>query len=589
MKNPVPAAALLALLLLAVAAGILSAQARAAAPFENATPEDAWVFITVRNLPTLTEKFKAHSLYVLWNEPSVQHFLAKARDHINQKLHAAEGKAGVTLAEAKKLFTGQIALFITPSPDDEDPRVVLMADVGQNGARAMHIAATAILAAQENGVHNLKSVEENMNGARIISLFDAAAQAEKPELVYALAGDVFLLGNALDTVRQTVAFLHNPPPTSLASLNAYKHALTRISPSADIIAFVNLERLIQQVAEKDQTGRATEIITGLGLDAAIAASFGLSVTTQDACNRIFLNVGQPRGLLKIIMPEPGPLHTPRDAPADTAGFIACRFDPAHAYDELEKILQAVAPEALAMLNMKIQQHTQTTGEPFDLRNDVLAVFGPRWTFYSRFQKPLDPRTSQQIILMADIPGKAAFDRVIAKLRRVAPPFAALQPEDYLGHQVYSIASPQPPGVPPPPPGRPIPAFTATENRLIIANTVQAIKAHLRHLNSRAPSLADRTQYRQGLRALPADGAIMISFSDPAFQVELLLNSLRHGALDPFLQKMQNDPPKKELLDLFDFSQLPPNEDVLKHLVTSAGCIVVKPDGLLFITRSPAHP
>ena len=568
---------------------VLCAVAVAAPPFEKVVPADALAFVMVKDFPALSERFKGYSAYALWKEPSVQRFLERPLERLNQEIQKAEGKAGVTLDEITGLFQGQMALFVTGTTSDDVGGVALL-DVGDKGEEATRIVAALVAAAaREKENVTIQTAEEEFEGARIAKVFKQGKQ--KPSFVYALAGDVLLMSGKVEPVKQTISALRNPLPRSIETLQAYNDALNRVSRDSDVVVFVNLTKIMDNVRRSDTTGQKAGTITALGADGLISASMGITVGRYQSLSRLFLHIaGPPRGVVKMIIPQPGPLHSASGVPADAAGFVATRFEFAKAYDELEKILQALNPMTLQQMQMQTQQIAQTIGEPFDLRDDILAVFGPRVSFYNRFTEVENFAKSQQVVFVVEISSKAAFDAALGKMRKAVPMlFMMMQPQEYLGHQVYVFTPPQPPNAPPPPQDTPRPGFVATNNTFIISNSADALKAHLRSMGGGAPSLLDNSGFRKGLRALPVDRRVMVSFSNPVPQAKVFLNALRQGDFADKLGMLQNKPETVEIVNLFDFTLLPPNEDVIKHLVSGAGCAVVTPDGLLVISRSPAQP
>ena len=248
-----------------------------------------------------------------------------------------------------------------------------------------------------------------------------------------------------------------------------------------------------------------------------------------------------------------------------------------------------------MMLQQLQQQEQALGEqigePFSIRNDIITVFGPGVSFYQKFEKPFNLTTSQRMVFSVDISGKAAFDNVLNKLRKVAPMlFAMMQPEDYMGRQIYVFTPPRPPNAPPPEPGQtPVPAFAATDNSFVFSNNVETLKAHLRLLGKDGETMAGQQAFQEALRKLPADQRVMISHSNPKSQVEMLLNTMRGPQGAMFLNMFGANPDIAEFIDLFDFSLLPPSEDVTRHMVSSTSCAVRLPDGILLVGRSPAKP
>ena len=577
---------------------LLAAPVLAAPEFQNVIPEDAIGLVLVRNCAELREKFKGYSAYAMWQEPSVQRFVERPLARLNQELQKAEGKTGVTKEQILDLFQGQVGLFVTGTTDD-DADAVLMLEIGDRREEALRILDAIIAAAaRENPAVQLLTIEEEFEGVRLFKV--GGNGAEHKGLTYGVLDDVLLLGSHRGGIKRAVTALHTPPPRPVAASQAYADALERIGSDADIIAFLNLPRLIALIETAQQKKAAPgaaapqlkPILAALGLDGLISASMGIQLSRDEATSRLFLKVaGEPRGLVRLIIPEPGPLHTGADVPADAASFFAARFEFAKAWDEIIAIMQAVNPMAAQSLQQQQQIIAQTIGEPFSIRDDILTVFGPRVSFYQKFEAPFNPGTSQQMLFALDITGKPAFDAAMDKLRRAVPmAFAAMQPQDYMGHELFVFTPPPNPNAPPPDPAAvSLPAFVATSDRLIISNNSEMLKAHLRILGKNANPLAKQQAFQDGLRRLPVDQRVMISHSDPKAQVKMFLDMLRSEQGTTFLDAMRNDPDADDTISLFDFSLLPPDEDILKHLVPSTSCAVRTPDGILMIASSPANP
>ena len=582
-------------------AGILCALSQtvlAAPPFEKILPDDTIAFITARNIPQLQARIKDQAVYALWNEPSVQRFLEKPLQRLTQELQKAEGQAGVKLSEIWPLFRGQAALVVSTDAQANEPEILLLADVGDQGPKAMLVIGALCGAfAEKLQTAALKPVEEQIEGVKFVRMQapapEGGAAAPEPAFTYGVLGDTLILGRPLSAVKRTAGFIKTEAPTALANAASYRLVLDKVSADSDFLAFVNVPRIVAIANQKAQGTQATQILGALGLNglgpAGAAVTFGQDYSTS----RIFLQTGgAPQGIVKILMPVPGPLHAGAEAPDDVASFISLRFDAAVIWDEVEKTIAAISPDTLTQLNAVINQFAQQLGRPFSLRNDILAVFGPRLAMYTRFEKPYNLMTSQQFVIMVDISSKAAFNSALENLQKVAPPMLALfQPREYLGHQVYVLTLPTPPGAPPAPTtqGTAQPAFVATDKEFIFSTRVEALEAHLRRMAGSGPSLQARPEFQEALKSLPPEARVMVGFADPVRQMEYFLTILKEGQFGPILGLLQRDPDVAEVMNLFDFSLLPDPAVVTKYLSPSATCAIVQPDGLLILSKSPTKP
>ena len=561
-------------------------QALAAPPFEQAFPETTLLYCQVKDLPSLAEKIKTHSVYDLWNEPGVQKFLEAPLERLRTEIEEAEGKAEMQFSEIRSLFKGDIALAISGSPRDPEPEVVLVFNVGTEGDRAMGIVGKVLAKLTEEVEEDLNTVEESYEGATLMQVKGPDGEAA---FTYGVADDVFVLGRPHEVIKRTVSFLKNPPNRSLGNSSLYKAALNKVSPKSDISFFFNLAHLFS-LLKQESPEEAGRVLEALGVSGVSAAAMGVEVGSDYDTTRMFVkSAPPPKGIMKMVQPAPGPLHTGAEATPDAEAFGSIRLDMLSVWDEFERLLATLSPQTLAAMNQQIALISAQIGQPFNIRNDIMSAFGQRMAYYTRYEKPYSLHTSQQTVILVDINSKAAFDQAMAKLRQAVPMiFAMFQQENYMGYELYVFGMPMQPGAPPGMAAVPKPAYVATENQLLFSMQAEALKAHLRRMGKGGPSLKDTPDFQEALKMLPTEGRIMFAYSNPVAQIEMLLEALRSGQFLGILAFMERDPDVAEFLDLFDMSLLPESKEVTKHLVPSAGCVVVQPDGLLIISRAPAR-
>jgi hypothetical protein len=580
--------------LLAAALVFLVAPLLVAAPaFDTILPEDTIAYAAVKSVPALKEKFKTHPVRDIWMEPSVQKFFEKAVARLEQEVQKAEGKAGVTLAEAFGLFSGQVALAISADDQVADVEVLALAEVGDKGERAKQIIATLIAAAAKSAKAEgadapaapaVKTVDLTIEGVKFVGLLDDDDAPDNPSAAYGVVNGVLIFGRPVAAIKRTVIFLKNAPPASLATTAAYKASQAAVNPAAEAHGYLNIARILRIVNMKARPDVAQNI-QALGLGTLVSLGFGVELGKEADTTRIFLQVaGTPAGLVKILLPTPGPLHTGAAVPADSASMASVRFQPAVIWDEVEKMLNAMAPPILAAINGKVNQAAQASGQPISLRNDIFAAFGPRIAFYSRFEKPYNLEDSQQFVVTLDIASKQAFQNAYDKLLKIAPELAMLlQPKDYMGYQVYSVATPNRGGAPD---AKPAPAFAVTEKELVFSTRGDLVEAHLRRAAVGGAALLDKAEFQDGLKALPSEGRVALTFSDPRPQTEFFLTALREGQFAMFAAMAAQKPAIAEFLSLFDLQLLPPTEDINRHLSATTAVAQVRQDGMLITSRMP---
>jgi hypothetical protein len=576
--------------------------ALAAPAFERVAPNNTVGVVAIHSIPELRASFEGSNAQALWREPSVQAFFETPKARLQELLAEQEGKVGVTLDEVLGLLQGQFAIVVWGDglAESENVGVVCMIEVGEQGDKAMEVVkaiCNAIAEQVEEGP--LTFVDETYGGARLVSVrpnVEQGAEFDETEaFIYGVSGDVLLMGGPVDAVKRTVDSLAALPAVSLADNESYKAVIQKISPDSNLYGYVNVTQLMTTIrnamqAEGEDVPEFDNIMQALGLDGVDAAGFGAREEKEYGIFTGFLRViGEPRGIPKILMPVPGPLHTGEGVPANADTFYTLRLDPASIWDEVQRIIAGISPDAMIAVNAQLDQLAAQLGEPFDLRNDLLSVFGPRVAAYSWYEKPYTFGQGQKMIVAIDVASKAAFDNAYQKLQRLFPEqLAMFQQKDYMGYSLYSMEMPGMEGMAPPEMPE-LPAFAVTENAFILSPKVSNVQAHLRGLAGGGDSLAKLPAFQEAMQSLPAEGRIAAVYSDGRDSTDYILTLLREGQLDMFIQMFLSDPDIAELVNLFDFGKLPPSEDVTKHMAPAGGVVTVGPDGLTWTTKGRMRP
>lgn len=576
--------------------------AMGAPAFERVAPEDTVGFFAIRSVPELKASYEGSNAQALFNETSMQAFLEAPKARLKELLAEQEGKAGVTLEEISGMLKGQIAVMAWGDglEGSDNVGVIGLIEVGDQGNRAMEIVqAICNSLAMELEEGPLTFVEETYGNARILSVRPNVEQGmefdEEDAFLFGLSGDVLMVGGPMAAMKRTVDSLAAQPAVSLAESESYKSVLQKISPESSVYGFLSIGKLFTTIRngvkdEMDPNGLAQfdNAIQALGLDGVDA--IGMSYRTEDVYGIIstFIKVnGEPRGLAKILMPAPGELHTGENIPANADTFYSVRFDPAFIWDEVQRIIAGISPEAMTAVNAQLDQLGAQAGEQFNLRNDLLSVFGPRLAFYSWYEKPYTLTSGQRIVLSLDITSKAAFESVFQKLQRIFPEqLSMFQKEDYMGQSFYKFGMPDMPemeGMAPPEMPE-MPAFAVTEKEFVFGVKAGDVQTHLRGLGEQGQSLASLPAFQEAMKTIPAEGRIAYFYSDGKNSIDYLMTILREGQLDMIIGMLASDPDVAEFVNLFDFTKLPPSEDVIKHISPSAGTVLVQPEGLMIIQK-----
>lgn len=336
-------------------------------------------------------------------------------------------------------------------------------------------------------------------------------------------------------------------------------------PRPAVTLYVNAEGILKTVSPLvDQFGEQLpvnprKVIESLGVQHVRYLALGSGLNETVSVSKLVVgHDGEYQGLLKLLDGVPLTADDFKNIPG-TAGFAAVgRLDGAAVFDAALKIIGEIEPRAVEETNEGLGEFKEETG--LDLRDDILAAVGDRWTVYESADEGGLLLTG--FCASVSVRDRARVEKVIETLQRLAerqqqedrPEFAVRTSKvgEHEIHYIQFIREPVPFA----------PAWCLTDKELVLAVTPQMVRTHLTR-PADVPTLAANEGVAAQLKSGDVTG---LSYSNPKLWTQILYSYLNLGAASgaSILQK--------ETGIQADLSKIPSLGVILKHMRPTIGVV-----------------
>lgn len=585
----------------ALAATLLAkpAAAQDKTPGPKLLPRTVYLYVSAPDVETLKERVKGSAFGALLNDPKLQ----PTYDQIKEKAAEAGGKVeqelGVSIADLLKVPAGELSVgvFDVPGATDGGVGIVLILDYGDNESTVKTLLEKAEAALEKNGS---KRTTEEFEGTEIVVYTkeggesdsqtedddldiegedDATPGAGAPNTVAWFHKDGrYVWGNGAPALEAVLARWDGGHDDTLASNEIYAYASekTRSDDRDPIFTwYVDPVGAFQAFATRAQGGpqplqMATAFLPMLGVTKvkAFAGSVDASTAEFDTISKAFLYVEQPAtGVLGIFQFPPAELAPPEWVPESAAMYLGANWDVPAAVQSVKTLVDTfqgpgafdqIMNRAASSPNAKVHPQKdlldQLTGR-LDLVNFPAVV--PR-----NAPQGGPPVAQQPAVIAVGVKDEAKMKDLLNRLSQTQG-FPGKK-RDFQGTTIYELPVPNPAGT------SSNMAFAAAKGSLIFATDPARMEEILRSGGGTAP-LAQSDAYKAIAEHMP-DQVSMISYSDQRDQFKTVYEAFRSGQ---FGQQIEG----------FDFSVLPPFEDIAKYFRSSGSYAVPDENGALFVSFS----
>jgi hypothetical protein len=636
---------ILALTALTLTSSVLRA---AMPPAERILPNDTLAMVTVPDWQAMRIIQSRSPQLQLWDDPLLKPF----RDDFIERWQAEvveplEQELDVDFSDYKGLIRGQVTLALMKNDweagGDNEPGFVLLLDAGDRSGQLSANLEDLRRKWVENGesirVESVRGVDFSviqlstndlpdtlrkfMPGTSDVQEFmgEEAPEPEQGELFIGQSDSLLIVVDSLMTAQKIMNRLTGGSLPPLTEENQFNQDQARLFRKANGYGWVNARALMEifqrnlEAQEQNREENAPDpmaqikpakVITATGLGGLHSAAFAYTETPGGSEITLFLGVPESErtGIFKVLTGEPKDTLPPPFVPADTVQFQRWRLDGQKAYAALEQMLQEISPQMLSGWNFMVNtanQAVQQQDPNFDLRRQLMGNIGDDLITYKKAPRSSsfeDLATQPTLFLM----GARNGEQFIASLKTVMGMFLQGTPpptREFLGTTIHTIELPA--GALSMNPGAGSSEVQVAANRGYVAFSIDdaILEEFLRSADDPVNPLRQVAGLAESTEAVSGPGTSLLSFEDQKERMRLqfdLLRQLSTNAMTELQDPMTPIPesfgvgmPRNGLLDWFDFSLLPPFDQIEKYFYHTVYGGSGSVEGLTLKIFSPTPP
>ncbi len=551
-------------------AALLLAAAAAAQSFDELLPDSTVFYVSIENAARTKERWAQSPLAALWKDEAMQAFLEKPRTAWDEWMDEVRREGAFTPEDVLDLLSGQTILAAVWPEGADEPKPLVLADIGENGEKLRELVAKIEKRlVEEKGD---RRDEEEFHGVRIVRYAKPDADGEEAGGWF-LDGNVFGIAESTDTLKDVLARREHKEEGTLATRELYRRTRGRLGARAgDFFLYVDAPNLLKGLVDSGAIDEdVTRILGALGVSAIEALAFEFAIEPGGLVMRMFLGVQGPKtGILKLLDGSNSELLPPRYAPADALTAGAYTLDVPALYEEARKVADRIQEGSSAQLDAVFAMVKQQTG--VDIPADLIASLGSEIAYHTSAPAAAGPEAGadlapmgmSRIALSIQLKDRERFEAALDKLLGAVVPGMATQ--DYLGVKLRTVPTRM--GVQP--------AFAVLPDRFLFGISADDVKDGIARYGKEAKGLLDREDMAKALASLPTQRFI-VSVEDLPKSLSAATSTLA-GAMSLLARTRET----RRFAKVVDFSRFPSAEILAKYLGMSVGCMVNEEDGVSYL-------
>jgi hypothetical protein len=605
-------------------------------PAEKLLPADTLAFFTVPDWTKGQTTFSNSTIGRLWSDPSMKAFKEKFLENFSTNMvKPLEKELELKFSDFTSLAQGQFTIAVTPNGwdgrSDQQPGVLWIVDTKEKSPqlktnltelrrkwtesgkkmRTDRIRdaefTTVIVDSQDLG----KSLQKIVPGQKPPQPETPPAEekpARKPiEWLIGQSGSLLIISDAVRDVEKVLALQSGSSVPVLAEQAAFA-ANAILLRDAQSFLWINVKPIMTTLARRPQQKPDQENLTGAmpSLEKALNA-FGFAGVQSIACNTTHSREGSMvnvaitvpesarKGLLTILAVNPKDASPPPFVPLDAVKFDRWRIDLQQAWTTIENMLVEISPSYAGFSKLILDTAGKDKDPNFDFRKQLLANLGDDVITYEKTPRARTAADLDSPPTLTLVGAKNA-DQVAASLRAVTsifpPSMVKYNEREFLGRKVYSITLPNSEGK-----AKPL-SYAASGGYVAFSSDVATLEEYLRSGEGNLKPLREFPGLNEAVQKVGGTGNGYFSFKN------------QHETARAVFETAKKDPKAGEALlgggplstlagltggqgkglsEWFDFSLLPPYDQVSKYFHFNVSAIGVAPDAITFKLFSPAPP
>jgi hypothetical protein len=558
-------------------------------PSPKLLPPNVYLYVAAPDVTELKTRVKASAFGEMLKDPKLQ----PTYDQINEKLSEGAGQVeqnlGVSLQDLLKVPSGEIAFAICDIPGESIGMVAILG-YGGNAETVDKLVAKAEEGLDKKGA---KRSAEEFEGTEIVVYEKEAATEEKDDLdiegessaaggagkvAWFRKDDRFVIGNDVPVLEAVLARWDGNHGETFANSEVFKTVMEKTKTDNRMPAIVwygdpmgGLQTALNRAQNiPPQFQIVAGILPMLGLThlKAVGGSIDVATADFDSVTKMFFYIEPPAsgdlGLLGVFHFSPTEISPPDWVTDSATGYFGANWNVDEAVGAVQKLYETFnGPGSFDQLMQ--QAADNPNGPKLNPRKDLLdQLTGLVQMVNYPVQTPRVQTTSgtpqqQPVVFAMAVKDEQKMSDVLARLSKT-PNFPG-ESRQFQGTTLYEIPMPNQQG------GKM--AIAVAKGSLIFATDSTRLEQLLR--GGGGTPLTETAEYKKVAKFFP-DKVSMLGFQDQRDQLKTVYEALRSGQAG---QQFQG----------FDFSTLPPFEDISKYLRQTGSYAVPDENGALLVNFS----
>lgn len=575
-----------------------SAPAQDIPPVEKLLPPNVYALATIPDVKVLHERGADSSFGALFNDPSLDPLKEQLRTKFEKASGEVEEKLGLSLKELLAIPSGQLSVAVFDVPEQK-VGVVAIIEYGDSKEAVDTLIKKAETALQkedairtevefegttiivykgddeESGSQSDDEVELDIEGS------DSDDSTDSPftgTIARFQKDGTIVIGNSAPALEVILARWDGQHPKTLAENEVYSYIAQKAQSDDRPPAFSwfidPIGGLQKGIAVARSSG--SNLPTGVGIISStlpilgvtslkgIGGGFDLATSEYNSVSNTFLYIEVPPGgtlgILSVFHLLPAELAPPAWVTENVTAYVGATWDAAGAIAAAEKLVDTF--KGPGFFDRLMERAANAEGGPkINPIDDVIDRLSGRIHLVNYPIKIRGEATKttpkQPTVIGLGLDDAAGIKDVLARLA-TTPNFPGTS-RQFEGATLYEM----PTGTA----AQGAVAFTVANDCLLFATDVGRLEQILRDADQ--ASLAESDAFQKVAGHFP-DEQLMISYQDQRDQLETVYEMLRKGALDKQTKG-------------FDWSVLPPFEDIAKYMRQGGSYAVSDERGALFVS------
>jgi len=613
--------------LIIVAALCVAACVQAAVPpAEKILPDDTLVMLTVPNMAKTREITKKSPMTQMWNDtamkPFREKFMAKLREELVGPL---ERELGIKLDDYVNLAQGQLTLALTANGWDggkgQKPGVLLLLDARDkqgdlekalkdfrkkwtDSGKTVRIEKVRelefmALTLTTNDIPNaLRRLLPGPSNVR-----ELGDEEEKPseddgkmQIIIGQVESLFIVGNEVKPIDRIVGQLTGGSAPVLADVAQFQSCQPVFFREAQSFGWVNAKVLVEaltKISEKKEKAseaapdpfasiRPERILSAAGLSGLRNAAFAYHDSPEGPMIQFSLGVpeSERKGLLKILAGEAKETTPPPFVPADAVKFGRWRVDAQKSWSTLTTSLNDISPTIMGMMDYFLNTANEAgkvKDEKFDLRRQIIGNLTDDFISYQKKPRGTEPADVAQPPTLTLIGAKNAEEMASAlKLTFGALSRGGKTPEEreFLGRKIYTVTTLAGPQLDPTVPKLRKLLLSYSGGYVLVSTDEAMLEEYLRAGESQGKPLRETTGLLDAAAKVTGPGTSLFGYENQVETQRAAFEMMKKAfaadtnapvsGMTPVSESFGMALPEASLKDWFDYSLLPPFDEIAKY-------------------------